>query len=54
MTLFRRADITPAIIQAIKIVQAGVQGTPQDKHRTAFAPGPGSGRHRCGTLGSDV
>ena len=37
MTLFRRTDITPAVIQTIKTVQAGVQGTPQDKHRKAFA-----------------
>jgi hypothetical protein len=37
MTLFRRSECTPAVFEAVRRVQAGDAGSPQDKHRAAFA-----------------
>lgn len=35
--LFRRADVGPAVKKAIRRLQRGAAGTPQDKHRRSFA-----------------
>ena len=35
--LFRRADVGPAVKKAIRRLQKGAPGTPQDKHRRSFA-----------------
>ncbi len=37
LTVFRRADLTPDVIRAVRDVQARPPGTGQDKHRAAFA-----------------
>lgn len=36
MTLFRRNDVTPAVVEAVRQVQARPPGKAQDKHREAF------------------
>ena len=37
LALFRRADCTPEVMRAVRLVQARPPGTPQEKHRLAFA-----------------
>jgi hypothetical protein len=39
LALFRRADLTPAVIEAVRRIQARPPGTPSEKHREAFARG---------------
>lgn len=35
--LFRRSDVGPAVLKAIRRIQKGGPGTPQEKHRRSFA-----------------
>ena len=35
--LFRRSDLGPKVMKAVRRLQAGTPGTPQDKHRRSFA-----------------
>lgn len=35
--LFRRSDVGPAVIKALRRIQKGASGSPQDKHRRSFA-----------------
>ncbi len=35
--LFRRSDVGPTALKAVRRIQKGIEGTPQEKHRRSFA-----------------